>query len=41
MVGDGWLTDGGAAALGITTIILPASDRAASPALHHVLNITS
>jgi FMN phosphatase YigB (HAD superfamily) len=33
MVGDSWLTDGGAAAIGITALILPARDRTARPAL--------
>lgn len=39
MVGDSWLTDGGAAAAGIVTLILPARDRAVSPALSHVLEL--
>jgi HAD superfamily hydrolase (TIGR01493 family) len=40
MVGDSWLTDGGAAAIGITTMILPARDRTQSPALASVLELT-
>jgi len=39
MVGDSWLTDGGAAAIGIMTLILPARDRAISPALSRVLDL--
>jgi putative hydrolase of the HAD superfamily len=39
MVGDNWLTDGGAAAIGITTLILPARDRTAFPALASVLEL--
>ena len=40
MVGDSWLTDGGAAAIGITALILPARDRTAFPALASVLERT-
>ena len=40
MVGDSWLTDGGAAAIGIATLILPARDRTESPALATVLELT-
>jgi FMN phosphatase YigB (HAD superfamily) len=40
MVGDSWLTDGGAAAIGITALILPARDRTAFPALASVLELT-
>jgi FMN phosphatase YigB (HAD superfamily) len=40
MVGDNWLTDGGAAAIGITALILPARDRTAFPALASVLELT-
>jgi HAD superfamily hydrolase (TIGR01509 family) len=40
MVGDSWLTDGGAAAIGIATLILPARDRSASPALAPGLEVT-
>jgi len=40
MVGDSWLTDGGAAAIGITALILPARDRTALPALGSVLELT-
>jgi len=40
MVGDSWLTDGGAAAIGITALILPARDRTALPALASVLELT-
>ena len=40
MVGDSWLTDGGAAALGITVLILPARNRTAEPALTSVLDLT-
>jgi putative hydrolase of the HAD superfamily len=40
MVGDSWLTDGGAAAIGITALILPARDRTAFPALASVLDLT-
>ena len=39
MVGDSWLTDGGAAALGVMTVILPARDRAKFPALERVLDL--
>jgi HAD superfamily hydrolase (TIGR01549 family) len=39
MVGDSWLTDGGAAAVGIMTLILPVRDRAALPALSQVLDL--
>jgi HAD superfamily hydrolase (TIGR01493 family) len=39
MVGDSWLTDGGAAAMGITALILPARDRRASPALASVFDL--
>jgi len=39
MVGDSPLTDGGAAAVGIVTLILPARDRSAEPALAHVLDL--
>jgi FMN phosphatase YigB (HAD superfamily) len=39
MVGDSWLTDGGAAAIGVMTLILPARDRAISPALSRVLDL--
>jgi FMN phosphatase YigB (HAD superfamily) len=39
MVGDSWLTDGGASAVGIMTLILPERDRAALPALSHVLDL--
>jgi HAD superfamily hydrolase (TIGR01549 family) len=39
MVGDSPLTDGGASAVGIVTLILPAGDRSAAPALHHVLDL--
>jgi len=41
MVGDSWLTDGGAAALGITTLILPARDRTEFPALSPILDLVS
>ena len=34
------MTDGGAAAIGIATFILPARDRTASPALSPVLELT-
>lgn len=37
MVGDNWLTDGGAASLGIETLILPQRDRTGEPALSSVL----
>ena len=40
MVGDSWLTDGGAATVGIATLILPARDRTAVPALSPVLALT-
>jgi len=40
MVGDSWLTDGGAAAIGITALILPARDRTAFPALASVVELT-
>lgn len=40
MVGDSWLTDGGAATVGIATLILPARDRTESPALAPVLGLT-
>lgn len=40
MVGDTWLTDGGAAAIGIATLILPARNRTTSPALSPVLELT-
>jgi len=40
MVGDTYLTDGGAANIGITTLILPERDRAALPALDQVLALT-
>jgi len=40
MVGDNWLTDGGAAGIGITTLILPARDRTAFPALASVIDLT-
>jgi putative hydrolase of the HAD superfamily len=40
MVGDSWLTDGGAAAIGIATLILPQRDRTESPALSAVLELT-
>ena len=40
MVGDSWLTDGGAAAVGITALILPARDRTAFPALASVFDLT-
>jgi HAD superfamily hydrolase (TIGR01509 family) len=40
MVGDHPRNDGGAAALGITTLILPARDRTAFPALAPVLDLT-
>jgi HAD superfamily hydrolase (TIGR01509 family) len=39
MVGDTPSADGGAAALGIVTLILPARDRVKSPALSHVLDL--
>ncbi len=39
MVGDSWLTDGGAAAVGITTLILPARNRTMFPALSIVLDM--
>ncbi|HTW08908.1 MAG TPA: HAD family hydrolase [Acidimicrobiales bacterium] len=38
-VGDSPLTDGGAAAVGIATYLLPARDRVASPALSAVLDL--
>jgi FMN phosphatase YigB (HAD superfamily) len=41
MVGDSWLTDGGAAAIGVMTIILPARDRAKLPALERVLDLVN
>ncbi len=41
MVGDSWLTDGGAAAIGVMTLILPARDRVRSPALSQVLDLTN
>jgi len=41
MVGDNWVTDGGAAAIGITTLILPARDRTAEPALGMALALLS
>jgi HAD superfamily hydrolase (TIGR01549 family) len=41
MVGDSWLTDGGAAAIGIMTLILPERDRVRSPALSQVLDLTN
>jgi FMN phosphatase YigB (HAD superfamily) len=40
MVGDNWLTDGGAAGIGITALILPARDRTAFPALASVCELT-
>jgi HAD superfamily hydrolase (TIGR01509 family) len=39
MVGDSWLTDGGASALGIATLILPARNRTTFPALSPVLDL--
>lgn len=39
MVGDSPLTDGGAAAVGMMTLVLPAGDRTAHPALSHVLDL--
>jgi HAD superfamily hydrolase (TIGR01509 family) len=39
MVGDSALTDGGAAAVGITTLLLPAGDRVMSPVLGRVLDL--
>jgi FMN phosphatase YigB (HAD superfamily) len=39
MVGDSWLTDGGASDVGIMTLILPERDRAALPALSRVLDL--
>jgi len=39
MVGDSRLTDGGAADIGITTLILPARDRTRFPALASVLDL--
>jgi putative hydrolase of the HAD superfamily len=39
MVGDNWLADGGAAAIGVMTLILPARDRVSSPALSQVLDL--
>jgi FMN phosphatase YigB (HAD superfamily) len=39
MVGDTPSADGGAAALGIVTLILPARDRVQFPALSHVLDL--
>jgi HAD superfamily hydrolase (TIGR01509 family) len=39
MVGDSWLTDGGGAAAGILTLILPERDRRAHPALGYVLQL--
>jgi FMN phosphatase YigB (HAD superfamily) len=40
MVGDSWLTDGGAAAIGVSTLILPARNRTEFPALAPVLDLT-
>jgi FMN phosphatase YigB (HAD superfamily) len=40
MVGDNWLTDGGAAGVGITALILPARNRTALPALAAVIDLT-
>lgn len=39
MVGDSWLTDGGAAGAGLTALVLPERDRAAFPALDMVLDL--
>ncbi len=39
MVGDSWLTDGGASAVGIATLILPARNRTTFPALSPVLDL--
>jgi len=39
MVGGSWLTDGGAAAIGVMTLILPARGTATSPALSRMLDL--